>query len=54
MVMIIERDPEKWGRGGNNLMTKEEILNTVRKADYELVRIEIFLFTHNVYIFRLK
>ena len=52
--MIIERDPEKWGRGGNNLMTKEEILNTVRKADYELVRIEIFLSTHNVYIFRLK
>ncbi len=53
-LVIIERDPDKWGRGWSHFMTKEEILNTVRKADYELVRIETFLSTHNVYIFRLK
>ena len=53
-LVIIERDPEKWGRGWNHFMTKEEILDIVKKADYELVRIETFLPTHNIYIFRLN
>ena len=53
-LVIIERDPDRWGRGWNHFMTKKEILNTVKQADYELVRIETFLSTHNVYIFRLK
>jgi len=53
-LVIIERDPDKWGKGWNHLLTKEEILSTVKKAGFKLVRVETFLSTHNVYIFRLK
>jgi len=53
-LVIIERDPDRWGRGESHFMTKEEILDTVKKADYQLVRIETFLPRHNVYIFCLK
>ncbi|NIM91573.1 MAG: methyltransferase domain-containing protein [Candidatus Aminicenantes bacterium] len=53
-LVIIERDPDKSGRGWNHFISKEEILNTVEKADYKLVKIETFLSVHNVYIFRLK
>ena len=34
--------------------TKDEILDTVKKADFELVRVEMFLERGNIYIFRLK
>jgi len=53
-LVIVERDPDKWGRGRSHLMSKEEILETVKKSDFKLDRIETFLPTHNVYVFRLK
>jgi len=34
--------------------TKDEILDTVKKADFELARVEMFLERGNIYIFRLK
>ena len=33
-------------------MTKEAILDSVKKSEYELVRLETFLERDNIYIFR--
>jgi len=51
-LVIVERDPEKYSRSRRHFMTKEAILKTVKKADFELVRIETFLPRDNIYIFR--
>ena len=53
-LVIVEKDPEKYGRDSGHHMTKDEILDTVKKADFELVRVEMFLERDNIYIFRLK
>jgi ubiquinone/menaquinone biosynthesis C-methylase UbiE len=50
-LVIVDKDPVKWGQGWNHFMTKEEILETAQKADYELLRIETFLERDNIYIF---
>ena len=52
-LVIVEMDPDKWGRGHSHLMTKEEILETVKKSDFKLERIETFLPNHNIYIYKL-
>jgi ubiquinone/menaquinone biosynthesis C-methylase UbiE len=50
-VVIIDRDPDRWESG---FMTKEAILDSVKKSDYDLVRLETFLERDNIYIFRPK
>jgi ubiquinone/menaquinone biosynthesis C-methylase UbiE len=52
-LVIIERDPEKTGSGYGHFMKKNEILESVKKANFELVRIETFLKNDNIFIFRL-
>jgi ubiquinone/menaquinone biosynthesis C-methylase UbiE len=52
-LVIVEMDPDKWGRGYSHLMTKKEILDTVKKSDFKLDRIETFLPRHNIYIYKL-
>jgi len=52
-LVIVEMDPDKWGRGRSHLMTKEEILETVKKSGFKLDRIETFLPVHNIYIYKL-
>ncbi|UCE04793.1 MAG: methyltransferase domain-containing protein [bacterium] len=52
-LVIIERDPEKTGSGRGHFMKKDEILETVKKANFELVCIETFLAKDNIFIFRL-
>lgn len=52
-LVIIERDPEKIGSGWDHFMKKDEILETVKKANFELVRVETFLKNDNIFIFRL-
>jgi ubiquinone/menaquinone biosynthesis C-methylase UbiE len=51
-VVVIDRDPDRWGQGWDHFMTKEAILDSVKKSDYELVRLETFLDRDNIYIFR--
>jgi len=53
-LVIIERDPEKTGSGWNHFMKTDEILETMKKANFELVRLETFLKNDNIFIFRLK
>jgi ubiquinone/menaquinone biosynthesis C-methylase UbiE len=51
-LVIIERDPEKTGSGWGHFMKRDEILETVKKANFELVRIETFLTKDNIFIFK--
>lgn len=51
LLVIVEKDPDKIG-GSSHHMTKDEILATVKKADFELVKIETFLQDDNIYVFR--
>jgi len=53
-LVIIDRDPEKVNGGWGHFMTKDDILKTVKQANFELARIETFLPKDNIYIFRLK
>jgi ubiquinone/menaquinone biosynthesis C-methylase UbiE len=53
-VVIIDRDPDRWGEDWDHFMTKKEILESVKKSDYELVGLETFLERDNIYIFRPK
>jgi ubiquinone/menaquinone biosynthesis C-methylase UbiE len=53
-VVVIDRDPDRWGEGYDHFMTKEALLDSVRKSDYTLLRIETFLEKDNIYIFRPK
>lgn len=51
-LVIVESDPDKSGRGSGHLMTKDEILETVKESIFKLDRIETFLPTHNIYIYK--
>ena len=53
-LVIVEKDPGRYSRDAGHHMTKDEILDTVKKANFELVRVEMFLERDNIYIFRLK
>jgi SAM-dependent methyltransferase len=52
VLVIVEKDPDKYGVDRGHHMTKDEILETVKQADFELVRIETFLVRDNIYIFK--
>jgi ubiquinone/menaquinone biosynthesis C-methylase UbiE len=51
-VVVIDRDPDRWGQGWDHFMTREAILGSVKKSAYELVRLETFLEKDNIYIFQ--
>jgi len=53
-VVIIDRDPERWGQGEDHFMTREAILDSVKKSGFDLVRLETFLERDNIYIFQPK
>jgi len=53
-LVIVEKDPERYGRDSGHHMKKDEILDTVKQANFELVRVEMFLDNDNIYIFRVK
>lgn len=50
-VVIIDRDPERWGQGFDHFMKKEDLIQSVLKAGYRLSRLETFPVMDNVYIF---
>ena len=52
-LVIIERDPEKTGSGWGHFMKNDEILAAVKRAKFDLVRIETFLKNDNIFIFRI-
>jgi len=51
-VVIIDRDPEKFGDSAGHFLTREEVLEKIEKSVFQLVRVETFLPQHNIYIIR--
>lgn len=51
-LVIIDRDPDKWGSGWDHFMTKKKLLATMEKTEFKLVRIFTFLKRDNIYIFK--
>ena len=50
-VVIIDRDPERWGKGFDHFMKKDDLIRSVQNAGYRLSRLETFPVMDNVYIF---
>jgi ubiquinone/menaquinone biosynthesis C-methylase UbiE len=53
-VVVIDRDPQRWGQGEDHFMKTYDILDKVEESEYELVRLETFLEIDNIFIFRPK
>jgi len=53
-LVIVERDPDKMSSGRSHFLTKQEILELVKRSGFKLDRIETFLSMHNIYIFKLN
>ncbi len=53
-LVIVDKDPDRWGQGHSHFMTKEKLLETVKKSDFVLERMETFLEQDNIYIFSQK
>lgn len=53
LVVIVDRDPDRYGREYGHFMRKEDIIERVLEADYELVDVKTFLPRDNIYILRL-
>jgi len=51
-LVIIDRDPDRWGKGHDHFKTKKEILKLTKKAGFELSRIFTFLDRDNIYVFK--
>ena len=53
-VVIIDRDPEKYGAAGDHFKSKKEVLELIAQSDFALDRVETFLSQHNIYVVRPK
>ncbi|MFZ5516941.1 MAG: class I SAM-dependent methyltransferase [Candidatus Zhuqueibacterota bacterium] len=53
-LVIVDKDPDRWGQGHGHFMTKNRLLETVQKSDFAIERIETFLEQDNIYIFSRK
>lgn len=53
-LVIVDKDPERWGQGHSHFLTKDKLLETVKKSAFVLERIETFLEQDNIYIFSQK
>ena len=51
-LVVVEKDPERWGSGWDHFMTREDILSTVHQGGFETIRVDTFLRQDNIYIFR--
>ena len=49
-VVIIERDPEKWGSGRDHFWSIERITRLIKQAKYKLIHIYTFLPRDNIFI----
>jgi ubiquinone/menaquinone biosynthesis C-methylase UbiE len=52
-LVIIDLDPNKTGYGWHHFMTREEVLATMAKTDFKLIRVYTFLERDNIYVYGL-
>jgi ubiquinone/menaquinone biosynthesis C-methylase UbiE len=53
-LVIVEKDPGKSGYDSDHHMTEDEILETIEKRGFQLVKIETFLEDDNIFICRIS
>ena len=53
-LVIIDRDPERYGRRFDHFMTEKKLIETVRKGGFDLIKLHKFLERDNIYIFKMK
>jgi ubiquinone/menaquinone biosynthesis C-methylase UbiE len=53
-LVIIDRDPDRWGQGHDHFMTQKEVLKLTKKAGFERVNVFTFLERDNIYVFQIK
>jgi arsenite methyltransferase len=53
-LVIIDRDPDRWGQGHDHFMTQKEVLKLTKKAGFEMVNLFTFLERDNIYVFQFK
>jgi ubiquinone/menaquinone biosynthesis C-methylase UbiE len=51
-VVIVERDPERYGHEYHHFFKKQKVIDHVRAADYTLVKLYTFLERDNIYIIK--
>ena len=49
-VVIVERDPERYGREYNHFFKKDKVINLIKEADYKLIKLYTFLARDNIYV----
>ena len=49
-VVIVERDPERYGHEYNHFYRKDKILKLIKEADYTLEKLYTFLARDNIYV----
>jgi ubiquinone/menaquinone biosynthesis C-methylase UbiE len=52
-LVIVEKDPDRWGRSWDHHMTREEILTVLAEAGFQKIRVDTFLSQDNIYIYKL-
>lgn len=51
-VVIVDRDPDRYGHEYGHFMKIKEVIKIIRQADFELIRVHTFLSRDNIYICR--
>lgn len=49
-VVIVERDPERYGHEYDHFFKKEKVINLIKEADYQLKKLYTFLKRDNIYV----
>lgn len=49
-VVIVDRDPDKYGGDRDHFLTKRQVVDLVEKSDFQVERILTFLSRDNVYV----
>ncbi|MEJ2545308.1 MAG: class I SAM-dependent methyltransferase [Calditrichaceae bacterium] len=49
-VVIVERDPERYGYEYNHFFKKDKVFTLIEKADYKLEKLYTFLARDNIYV----
>ncbi len=49
-VVIVERDPDRYGHEYNHFLKKEKVVNLIKAADYQLKKLFTFLKRDNIYV----
>lgn len=52
VVVIVDRDPDRFGQEYHHFMKKEEVVKKIKAAGYEIVKIHTFLARDNIYVCR--